>query len=73
MAIEPPPEGSLDDRSLEAVLSILAEHSGYGQDTRCYAFYASLPANDFDNVHLWEGPVGPVRDLIADHGGLYDF
>lgn len=73
VAIEAPPEGSLDGESLEALISILATQSPEGQDTQCFAFYASLPAGDFDNVHLWSGRLGQIPDLIDDQGGPYRF
>jgi hypothetical protein len=63
MAIKPPPEGSLE-----------AAHSREGQDTSCFAFYGSLPAGfDFDNVHLWRGPLRHIPDLIDEQGGPYAF
>jgi hypothetical protein len=73
VAVEPPPEGSLDAESLDALTAVLTAQSPEGSDTRCFAFYASLPAGDFDTVHLWEGPLGQVQDLISDNGGPYDF
>lgn len=73
VAIEPPAEGSLDDESLGVLLATLSEHSPDGTDTQCYAFFASLPAGDFDTVHLWEGPLGRVQELISGNGGTYDF
>lgn len=72
-AVAPPPEGSLDDLSLEALLAVLASRSPQGEDTPCFAFYASLPAGDFDSVHLWTGPLGSVRDLLEEHGGAYGY
>ena len=73
VAVEPPPEGSLDGESLDALMAVLAAHSPEGSNTRCFALYASLPAGDFDTVHLWEGSLGQVVDLISDNGGPYDF
>lgn len=72
VGIEPPPEGSLDEESLDALLAKLADHSVDGADTRCYAFFASLAAGDYDAVHLWEGPLHRVPDLISGKGGPYD-
>ena len=72
-AIEPPPEGSLDGESLEALIAILAAHSREGQDTPCFAFYGSLAAGDFDNAHLWRGPLSHIPDLINVNGGPYAF
>ena len=42
------------------------------RQTRCYAFYASIPAQD-DDVHLWEGQLGHIPELIADNGGPFEF
>jgi hypothetical protein len=73
VAIKPPPEGSLDGESFEALLSVLAAYSPQGQDTECFVFYASLPCGDFDRVHLWKGPLKHIPELIDDYGGLYGF
>lgn len=73
VAIQPPPEGSLDGESLDALLSVLAVHSPNGEDTECLAFYGSLPADDFDTVHLWTGALGNIPELIDDAGGPYRF
>jgi hypothetical protein len=43
------------------------------RQTRCYAFHASIPSQDDDDVHLWEGQLGHIPELIADNGGPYDF
>jgi hypothetical protein len=73
LAVQPPPEGSLDGASLQALLDVVASHSPRGLDTECFAFYASLPAGDFDTVHLWTGPLGHVPDLLSERGGPYGF
>ncbi len=73
VAITPPPEGSLDGESLDALLSVLAAHSPDGEDTECFAFYGSLPAGDFDTVHLWTGALGNIPKLVDDTGGPYRF
>jgi hypothetical protein len=65
ISIDPPPEGSLDEGSLTAVLEVLADHSESGVDAPCRAFYASLPAGDFDHPTLYTGPLRAVPDLIA--------
>ncbi|NJC65657.1 hypothetical protein HC028_14285 [Planosporangium flavigriseum] len=71
VAVEPPPEASLDEESLGALLDTLAAQSPSGDAIRCYAFYAALPASDFDTVHLWQGPLSAVPELIQDNGGPY--
>ncbi|GAB3822640.1 hypothetical protein GCM10028820_33720 [Tessaracoccus terricola] len=71
ISIQPPPEGSLDEESLDALVQILAAASPHGLDTQCFAFYAALPASDFDTPHLWRGPLGAVPELIEQRGGTY--
>jgi hypothetical protein len=66
ISIDPPPEGSLDAVSLEALIVTLAEHSPNGRDTRCMAFYGSLAANDFDGRTVLEGSLGSVPDLVQE-------
>jgi hypothetical protein len=56
-AMQPPPEGSLDQVSLAAVLQVLAGASPCGEAQDCFVFYGSLPAGDFDTVTLWQGPL----------------
>ena len=73
VAIEPPPEGSLDEESLAAVLDVLSAHSPDGDASGCFVFYASLPAGDFDSVHLWNGRLRDIPTLLSDNGGPYDF
>ncbi len=64
ISIDPPPEGSLDDVSLTALLRVLAEHSAQGADSPCFAFYASLASGDFDHQTLLSGPLQAIRELI---------
>ena len=71
VAIEPPPEGSLDEESLAALLELLAGASPDGHEALCYAYYAPLAANDYDTPHLWLGPLRAVPDLIDERGGPY--
>jgi len=74
VAVEAPPEGSLDAESLDALIAVLSAHSPEGQNTECLAFYASLPAGgDFDYVHLWRGRLGSIPELIDARGGPYSF
>ncbi|MBQ1037193.1 hypothetical protein [Micromonospora sp. C81] len=73
VAVQPPPEGSLDEESLDALLDALCRHSAAGPSTDCVAFYASLPANDFDNLHVWRGPLSAVPGLLEERGGPYPF
>jgi len=71
VSIEPPSEGSLDEESLHALLQILGAHSPAGPETECAAFYGALPAGDFDSLHVWQGPLEAVPNLIEDNGGPY--
>ncbi|MET7951449.1 hypothetical protein [Micromonospora sp. NPDC005324] len=40
-----------------------------GPGTDCVAFYASLPAADFGDPHVWRGPLSAVPELIEERGG----
>lgn len=71
VGIKPPPEGSLDEESLEALLEILAAVSPSGHETACYAHYSPLAANDYDTPHIWRGPLRSIPDLINQRGGPY--
>nr|WTA70121.1 hypothetical protein OHB51_13625 [Micromonospora sp. NBC_00855] len=73
VAVQPPPEGSLDEESLDALLDTLSRCSIDGPGTDCVAFYASLPAGDFDNPHVWRGPLSAVPELLEERGGSYAF
>ena len=65
VAIMPPPEGSLDEASLTALLTTLATHSDRRNDTQCYAFYASLASGDFDRTTLLAGPLSAIGELVV--------
>lgn len=73
VAVQPPPEGSLDEESLDALLETVSRLSVDGPGTDCVAFYASLPAGDFDDQHVWRGPLSAVPELIEERGGPYPF
>jgi hypothetical protein len=66
ISIDPPPEGSLDETSLDAIIRVLAAHSADGLDTRCVALYGSLAASDFDRRTVLAGPLGSVPNLVQD-------
>jgi hypothetical protein len=63
-SIYPPPEGSLDEESLDALLHVLAAHSPGGGDTPCFAFYTPMATGDFDHPALLSGPLKAIRDLV---------
>jgi hypothetical protein len=71
LSIHPPPMGSLDEASLDALVTALAEHSAHGHDTECLAFYGALAAGDFDETHVWAGPLGAIAELVDENGGAY--
>ncbi|MGC4837659.1 hypothetical protein ACLQ3D_24475 [Micromonospora vinacea] len=61
------------EESLDALLDTLSRCSIDGPGTDCVAFYASLPAGDFDNPHVWRGPLSAVPELLEERGGPYAF
>jgi hypothetical protein len=65
VSIAPSPEGSLDEASLEALISVLARSSTAGLLTGCFAFYAALPAGDFEDPALRSGPLSGVAEFVA--------
>jgi hypothetical protein len=73
VAVQPPPEGSLDEESLDALLETLSRHSTSGPSTDCFAFYACLAAGDFDSLHVWRGQLSAIPELIQHRGGSYQF
>jgi hypothetical protein len=71
VAIQPPPEGSLDEESFAGLIDVLGRTSGQGTDTECVAYYAPLAAGDFDHPHVWRGPLRSLPELLEDFGGPY--
>ncbi|MFI5495210.1 hypothetical protein [Actinoplanes sp. NPDC051859] len=65
MNITPPTEGSLDEASLSALVDALARASGVGPDTSCFAFYGSVPANEYDRPTLFRGPLAAIQELVG--------
>lgn len=72
-AVEPPPEGSLDENALHALIEILADAPSLSPELWCFAFYAELPASDFDDVHIWQAPINEIPSLLSVYGGEYEF
>lgn len=62
-AIEPPPEGSLDEDALHALIEVLADAPSLSPEPWCFAFYAALPARDFDD--RTSGRPGSTRFLLC--------
>jgi hypothetical protein len=71
VSIHPPPEGSLDEVSLDALMHVLAGHSLDGGDTPCYAFYAPVATGDFDHPALLSGPLRAIRDLVESENPFW--
>lgn len=65
-SIEPPPEGSLDEESFAALVSVLARDSPAGQSSQVVVLYAHLPSGDFDQLHVWTGWLGDMESLIGE-------
>lgn len=65
MGIEVPPEGSLDRPTWDRLVDLLVAHSTEGADTRVLAHYCppTLPAGDFDNLHVRTGRLGGAHAL----------
>jgi hypothetical protein len=61
--------GSLDEDSFDRLMSLLVGQAPAGEGSPCRAFYASLPAGDFDSIHLWRGPLRAVADLFHGREG----
>lgn len=66
----PPPEGSLDEESLGALLPVLAGHSSGGGETPCVAFYTPLATGDWTSPRLMSGPLRSIRDLVLGENAL---
>lgn len=72
LAIEPAPEGSLDEESFAALVEVLSHVASDGARTECVAYFCPLAAkDDFDHPHVWRGPLHAVPDLLEDNGGPY--
>jgi hypothetical protein len=76
-----PPEGSLDEVSLNALIAVLAGHSVDREDTTCFAYYAPITLRTWrqfdgrltslpDVGRLFEGRLASVLDLVAGDEAL---
>jgi hypothetical protein len=65
LSIQPPPEGSMDVASFEALINAIASLETAGRDTECFAFMAGLPSgmDPQDPYHLWNGTLGALPTL----------
>jgi len=61
----------MDQASFEILIDVLASESDAGDETDCFAFFASLPAGDFDSHHLWRGPIRELVSLVGE--GRYHY
>ncbi|MBA8809140.1 hypothetical protein [Promicromonospora sukumoe] len=62
-SIAAPPEGSMDEASLMALVDVLATITGGAQDAPITAFYGEVPANDYEQPTAFTGPLGALREL----------
>lgn len=73
VAVEPPPEGSMDEESLDALPRRLAGHEQARGAGEVFAFYSPMASADFDQAHLWRGGLDEIPELIEENGGPYGF
>jgi hypothetical protein len=75
LSIQPPPEGSMDGASFEALINTIASLETAGKDTECFAFMAGLPAgmDPQDPYHLWKGTLGTLPTLLTREDYDYRF
>jgi hypothetical protein len=66
--VEPPPEGSLDQDSLTALLTTLAKQCD-GAETQVFAFYAAGASRDPEGEedHVWIGPIAAIPELVRKY------
>lgn len=66
LAIQPPPEGSLDLETFAALIDVIASHEPAGADTECFAFMGCLAVDmdPDDPYHLWKGALGDLPTLL---------
>lgn len=69
--LQGPVEGSLDVASLDGLVRCLAEHESLGLDAACVALYSPLGSNEFDEIVLFEGPVGSLPSLVDPSQGRH--
>lgn len=69
--VQPPPEGSLDDESLAALIHVLGSVSPEGVGSECYAHYGPYAAGRDAGPHLWKGPLRSIPSLTEASGGPY--
>lgn len=67
-AVVAPPEGSLDQTSLEALVEVLSAVSDGGSRAEVVAFYGQVPANDYERPTVFTGALGALRELTDGRG-----
>jgi hypothetical protein len=69
--ILPPPESSLDEASLVALIRLLTTHSG--RTTGCVAYYSAVSTfGDDTSTFMFTGELGEVPTLLADGHAMRD-
>lgn len=64
--VSPPPEGSLDEATLTALLDTLADASPDGIETTCFAFYGNVFAPLEDRASVLTGPLSAIPALTRE-------
>jgi hypothetical protein len=64
----PPPEGSLDESTLNALIRVLAEHSHADAVKDCGAFFCPAAMLDVDALMFFAGDLQDVPELVAELG-----
>jgi len=66
LAIQPPPEGSMDLETFTDLIDVIASHESAGADTECFAFMGCLAVDmdPDDPYHLWRGRLGDLPTLL---------
>ncbi len=66
VSIDPPPEGSLDEETLDGLIATLADHSERGAETLCIASYAVGASSDWKRElpEVFRGPLRAIPDFV---------
>lgn len=63
VSIQPPCEGSMDEDTLRELLAALARAESAGGATRCWSFFASIPARDWECPTLFHTRLDQIPEL----------
>lgn len=69
VAIEGPPEGSMDEMSFDALVK--GSLGRQCRKRRVHRLLRLLPAGDFDESHVWSGRLADLPTLVEENGGDY--